>query len=119
MINTTLIIPKRVFLGPALGMALPIGLGLDYLYNKHIKYKNNPYYSQQLTGFNKYKDKAGKFIVDNPGFSILGGTLAGGVGQAAMSGLGIRRRALKGYKERYGIDAGREKILKKQKQSLE
>jgi hypothetical protein len=59
-----------------LGMAAPAALGLDYLYNRHVR--QNP----QVRG--EKLDSAGRFVTDHPLLATVGGAVAGGVLQALL-----------------------------------
>jgi len=57
-------------LWPTLAMTAPSALGLDYLYNKHIKYRNDPMAEQMMSPANRLLHKGGKFVTDHPALTI-------------------------------------------------
>jgi hypothetical protein len=60
-------------LWPTAAMTVPAALGLDYLYNKNIKYRKNPQAQFQKSRTDKVIDGVGKFVTDHPVLTI-GGT---------------------------------------------
>jgi len=74
--------------GPAiLGMAVPAVLGLDYLYNRHIKYRNEPYPEEAIEGFpSRMAYKAGRTVMNNPLSTIVGGGVLGTLGKEYLAG---------------------------------
>jgi hypothetical protein len=75
---------KPEHLAPLLGMAVPAGLGLDYLYNRHIKYRKipNPEAYMSWTGRKLYS--AGEGVVNHPMAALTAGAVAGGIGRAQV-----------------------------------
>ncbi len=61
-----------------LGMAVPTALGLDYVANKYVMNRNDPYYDMRPQPIHR---RVGKFVVENP-FTAVG---LGGIGSAAGS----------------------------------
>jgi len=67
-------------LAPVLGASLPAALGLDYVYNKHIKHRKNPYYREGMSVTGRVVDKAGDSVINHPVTSLsVGGILGGAV----------------------------------------
>jgi len=79
-------------LGPAIGAAVPAALALDYIYNKHIKHRGNPYYREGLGRVEKGMDMAGGASIARP-FTALGASaLIGGTASALIKRrFGIKR----------------------------
>lgn len=69
----------RPGMGALVGMAVPTMLGLDYLYNKHIRYPNhpNPEQGMGITGRTAYRLGAG--VTENPVTSLAAAGIAGGL----------------------------------------
>lgn len=65
---------------PRLAMALPALLGADYLVNKHVRYRNDPYYEERLSTGHRIMNSLGKTVVKHP-FATIGATgLLGRIG---------------------------------------
>lgn len=70
-----------------MGMTVPGVLGLDYLVNKHLRYKGHPDPSREMGGVGKTLYNLGGAAVEHPFLSTaLGGILAGLGGRAAFKG---------------------------------
>lgn len=63
------------------GLTIPTVLGLDYLYNKHVKYRNDPYLEENLSPAGRLAHRAGRVVVDNPISTMAGG----GIGATILS----------------------------------
>ena len=68
---------------PAIGAAIPGVLGLDYVYNRYIKNRKNPYYREQSGFIGRTVDKAGDAVVSKPFTSFTAGALLGSTASAA------------------------------------
>lgn len=58
-------------------MTVPAALGLDYLYNKNIKYRANPQSQFNESKTDRAMNRAGKFVVDHPIATVGGAGVAG------------------------------------------
>lgn len=58
------------YIWPTLAMTAPSALGLDYLYNKHIKYRDNPMAEQMMSPTERALHLSGKFVVDHPALTV-------------------------------------------------
>lgn len=62
---------------PAAFMSVPAALGLDYLANKHIKYKDDPYAEQHMSGVQRGVHRTGEEVVNSPFTTMATAGLAG------------------------------------------
>ena len=65
----------------AAGAAIPAALGLDYLYNRKLKYPDHPYPQAEMSDSERAAHKAGETVTNNPATSLV----AGGIGGAAAT----------------------------------
>jgi len=68
-------------MAPALGATVPAVLGLDYLYNKHVRGRRDPMYQRRMGLMGRTLDKAGKFTMEHPGTMVAAGAIAGAGGK--------------------------------------
>jgi hypothetical protein len=68
-------------MAPALGATVPAVLGLDYLYNKHVRGRRDPMYQRRMGFMGRTLDKAGKFTMEHPGTMVAAGAIAGAGGK--------------------------------------
>jgi intein/homing endonuclease len=71
-------------LAPLMGMAVPSGLGLDYLYNRHIKYPGVPEPEMYMSPARRRIYSAGETVAEHPFLSLTGGALAGSIARAQI-----------------------------------
>ncbi|MCB5270508.1 MAG: hypothetical protein LHW56_01530 [Candidatus Cloacimonetes bacterium] len=64
-------------LAPLMGMSVPAALGLDYLYNRHLKYRQHPMPEAEMGRTRRALYKGGRFVTDNPVTSLAAGGIAG------------------------------------------
>lgn len=89
--HNTMFHTKKASTGAAVGMAAPAALGLDYLYNKKIKYPNHPYPEMEMGRASRATHRAGEFVKDNPFTSLAAGGIAGGASAEGLRRLLLRR----------------------------
>ena len=72
------------YIAPAMGAAVPAALGVDYVYNKYIKHRKNPYYRQEQSAGGRAVDKAGEVMTSRPFTALTTGAVAGSTAAAAL-----------------------------------
>lgn len=65
---------------PILAMAIPAFLGADYLVNKHVRYRNDPFYEERMSTGGRMVNSLGRAVAKHP-LTALGVT--GVLGRAA------------------------------------
>jgi hypothetical protein len=71
-------------IGAILGSTLPAAAGVDYLFNKHVKYKDDPYYKQRMGLLGRTADSIGKTVMDHPLTMVSGGAVLGAMTPKAL-----------------------------------
>jgi len=86
---------RSPYIAPLFGMAIPTGLMLDYLYNKKIRHKNDPYYRQNLGAASRAMDSLGETITNNPMTSLFTGATVGSISRAGLKHNELKRRIIR------------------------
>lgn len=110
---------SRQQLAPLLGMTVPGALGLDYLYNRHVKYKDHPQPEAErgLAGHLLYR--GGKAVAAHPFTALGAGAVAGGTGKAIVRGhLAKQLRLARQDKQGKGLHQGLEERIAKAEEAL-
>ena len=66
-----------IHIGAILGSTLPAMAGVDYMFNRHIRYKDDPYYRQRMGTLGRAADSIGKTVADHPLTMVAGGSVLG------------------------------------------
>ncbi len=71
-------------------MAVPVGLGLDYVYNRRYLYPGHPAPEMEMGRVGRGLYRAGRGISEHPATGLVAGGITGAVGAQALRTL-LRR----------------------------